>query len=48
MWTDDPPEGVTRVDPEDCNYGLVDLKDEPYQLVTGAFRRAKEKREGEK
>ena len=48
MWTDDPPEGVTRVDPEDCNYGLVDLKDEPYHLVTGAFRRAKEKWEGEK
>ncbi len=40
MWTDDPPEGVTRASPEDCNYGLVNDRDEPYRAVTEAFRRA--------
>ena len=43
MWTDDPPQGVSRADPEDCNYGLVNMRDEPYACVTEAFRKAKEK-----
>ena len=43
MWTDDPEQGVSLADPEDCNYGLVNVADEPYGLVTEAFRRAKSK-----
>ena len=43
-WTDDPPQGVTLADPEDSNYGLVDIADKPYAEVTEAFRRAKKKR----
>lgn len=43
MWTDDPPEGVTRASPENGNYGLVDARDVPYREVTEVFRRAKEK-----
>ena len=43
MWTDDPPEGVTCASPEDCNYGLVNERDKPYQAVTEAFRRAANK-----
>ncbi len=41
MWTDDPPEGVTRASPEDCNYGLVNVHDVPYGEVVEAFRRAR-------
>ena len=40
MWTDDPAQGVSFADPEDCNYGLVNAEDEPYKLVTDAFRKA--------
>jgi agarase len=40
MWTDDPAKGVSFADPEDCNYGLVNAEDEPYELVTDAFRKA--------
>ena len=43
MWTDAPAEGATRAAPENCNYGLVNVRDEPYREVTEAFRMAKEK-----
>ena len=42
-WTDDPPLGVSYADPEDCNYGLVNAEDEPYDLVVEAFRKEKTK-----
>ena len=31
-WADEPPAG--RFDGEDCDYGLVDLKDDEYKLLT--------------
>jgi len=34
-WTDQSPTGI----PEDCNYGLVNSMDEPYEELVGAFRR---------
>ena len=33
MWTDEPPEGVTDVHPEDTNYGLVNERGEPYPIA---------------
>ena len=33
MWTDEPPEGVSDVHPEDSNYGLVNEKGEPYPIA---------------
>ena len=38
MWTDEPPEGVTDVHPEDTNYGLVNERGEPYP-ITDMFAR---------
>jgi hypothetical protein len=35
-WADESPQG--RFDGEDQNYGLVDLQDRPYQLLTEAHR----------
>ncbi len=35
-WADESPQG--RFDGEDQNYGLVDLRDRPYQLLTEALR----------
>jgi hypothetical protein len=43
MWTDDPAEGVARAFPEDCNYGLVNDRDQPYsELVAAATKINKE------
>ncbi len=36
-WADESPQG--RFDGEDQNYGLVDLRDRPYQLLTQALQR---------
>jgi hypothetical protein len=36
-WADESPQG--RFDGEDQNYGLVDLQDRPYRLLTEAHRR---------
>jgi len=39
MWADEPAEGISSTFPEDSNYGLVDLRDEPYEpLVRTAAR----------
>lgn len=35
MWVDEPARGFG----EDCNYGLVNEKDEPYELLTSMFAR---------
>ena len=38
-WVDEPPLGRWKMTGgEDCNYGLVNLRDEPYALLIGAFR----------
>ncbi len=34
MWADEPALGISATFPEDSNYGLVNEKDEPYQLLT--------------
>ncbi|MBR3086072.1 MAG: exo-alpha-sialidase [Kiritimatiellae bacterium] len=39
MWQDDPPLGFNKFFHEDCNYGLVNLKDEPYAELTATFAR---------
>jgi len=36
MWVDEPALGISSTFPEDSNYGLVNEKDEPYQLLTKA------------
>jgi len=39
MWADEPAEGISSTFPEDSNYGLVNLRDEPYEpLVRTAAR----------
>lgn len=39
MWVDEPKEGVSSTFPENTNYGLVNLRDEPYtSLVEAASR----------
>lgn len=39
MWVDEPAEGISSTFPEDSNYGLVNVNDEPYvELVTTATR----------
>ena len=38
MWVDEPALGCTGAHPEDSNYGLVNVRDEPYAEVTAAFR----------
>lgn len=40
MWVDDPSGGVASAsNPEDCSYGLVNEKDQPYPLVTAMAAR---------
>ena len=34
MWADQPAQGISRAFPEDSNYGLVNEKDEPYEVFT--------------
>ncbi|MDH7482280.1 MAG: beta-galactosidase [Armatimonadota bacterium] len=34
MWVDEPALGISKNFPEDSNYGLVDVNDEPWQLFT--------------
>ncbi|MHC4250927.1 MAG: beta-galactosidase, partial [Planctomycetota bacterium] len=36
MWADEPELGISSIFPEDSNYGLVNVKDEPYKLLTEA------------
>ena len=36
MWVDQPAQGIADTFPENTNYGLVDVNDEPYQLLTQA------------
>lgn len=38
-WVDQPPEGIRPKNREDGNYGLVNQRDEPYELLTEVFRR---------
>lgn len=38
MWADEPAQGISESFPEDSNYGLVDLNDEPYAALTNAAR----------
>ena len=37
-WMDDPKEGTSRTCPENGNYGLVSITDEPYALLAGMFK----------
>ncbi|MBN1346161.1 MAG: beta-galactosidase [Phycisphaerae bacterium] len=39
MWADEPAEGISSTFPEDSNYGLVNVKGQPYKLLTEACRR---------
>lgn len=34
MWVDEPELGISSTFPEDSNYGLVDVNDEPYTVLT--------------
>ncbi len=36
MWVDEPALGISKAFPEDSNYGLINEKDEPYELLTTA------------
>ncbi|MGC9003949.1 MAG: beta-galactosidase [bacterium] len=36
MWVDEPKEGISTSFPENTNYGLVNVRDEPYPLLVGA------------
>lgn len=36
MWADEPELGISSTFPEDSNYGLVNVNDEPYELLTQA------------
>lgn len=36
MWVDEPAEGISSTFPENTNYGLVDVNDKPYELLTKA------------
>ena len=38
-WMDDPKEGTSRTCPENGNYGLVSIADEPYVQITEMFRK---------
>ena len=39
-WADQPAPGRWKMTGgEDCNYGLVNEEDEPYELLTGAFKK---------
>ena len=37
MWVDQPPLGVSLVFPENTNYGIVNIEDEPYPLLAEVF-----------
>ncbi len=37
MWVDQPPLGVSLVFPENTNYGIVNIQDEPYPLLADVF-----------
>ncbi len=37
-WADQPRQGASRWNPEDCNYGLVDELGIPYPGITSAFK----------
>ena len=37
-WNDQPRQGASRWSPEDCNYGLVDDENQPYEGIVGAFK----------
>ena len=37
MWVDQPPLGVSLVFPENTNYGIVNIEDEPYPLLADIF-----------
>ncbi|MBT7163487.1 MAG: hypothetical protein HN904_11955, partial [Victivallales bacterium] len=37
MWADEPKEGISDTFPEDSNYGLNNVDDKPYELLTGMF-----------
>jgi len=39
MWADEPELGISSTFPEDSNYGLVNVNDEPYELLTRAATR---------
>ena len=39
MWLDQPAEGISRLFPEDSNYGLVNEEGKPYEELTAMFRR---------
>ena len=39
MWVDEPREGISKVFPENTNYGLVNEQDEPYAPLVEACRR---------
>ena len=39
MWVDEPALGIAKTFPEDSNYGLVDVNDEPWKLFTEAVTR---------
>lgn len=36
MYLDEPAEGISSSFPEDSNYGLIDVRDEPYAAITTA------------
>ncbi len=37
-WNDQPRQGASRWVPEDCNYGLVDDENRPYEGIVDAFK----------
>ncbi|MBO4527315.1 MAG: hypothetical protein J5743_06805, partial [Victivallales bacterium] len=39
MWVDQPPLGVSLVFPENTNYGIVNIEDEPYPLLVDVFKK---------
>ena len=42
MWADEPAQGISVSFPEDSNYGLVNVNDEPYPEFTRAAREVNE------
>lgn len=43
MWVDEPALGISKNFPEDSNYGLVDVNDEPWQVFTETVARVNAK-----
>lgn len=39
MYIDEPAQGISRTFPEDCNYGLIDVNDNPYPEMTQTVAR---------